>query len=507
MIQIHSAVCRGLSPVIVHIESYIRPAKTEGVNIYGLASLGMKEGKIRITSSLRDLGFPIKGEGVINLYPANIKKDGSSLELAIALSLSQYTFTDFDNSMLVSSIFIGELSLSGEVRPCGMEEIVILGHIEDKFDTVFISNLSSINTSRTKLRVVKVSSLSEVILILRNQLPIKALPVEKFINSISYTSTKSTDYKDYSDVKGCEDVKRAMQVIAAGRHHSILMGPRGCGKTMLIHRLPTILPPMEEEEIYDCMRISAASGSKYIFNFKRPFREIHPTISPIALVGGGSEICPGEISLSHHGVLFLDELTEFKRSTIDTLRQPLESRSITISRTMESVTYPADFLFIAAFNPCPCGLVGTSKSKCTCSPYVINNYISRISSAILDRIDIQISMSSSTSDLSRASKSSEEMRREIEHTWEIQRKRGVLNSHLEGTQLDMYCHLDEECSAAIDFIKNDSSISNRGITKVIRIARTIADIEKSEHIQLAHIKEALSYRTLDKVLRLLSMYT
>ena len=473
--------------------------------IVGLPDVSIREAKERVRTAIKNSGYEFPSRRiVINLAPATIKKVGSAFDLpiAIAILLATENINEFDFENVA---FVGELSLDGnvhsitgilpmciEAKKLGIKEIVV-----PKENAKEASIVDGIN-------VIPVSSLNQVVAYLNKSIKINP---EKF-NSNELIKSNQVYNLDFSEVKGQKNIKRAIEVAASGGHNCMLIGSPGSGKTMMARRIPTILPKLSFEEALEVTKIHSVAGnisenSPLIIN--RPFRFPHHTISKTSLVGGGAIPKPGEISFAHYGVLFLDELPEFEKSTLEVLRGPLEDGKITISRVNATLTYPSKFMLVASMNPCPCGYYGSDK-ECSCSNQAINKYLGKISGPLLDRIDIQVEVSSvkyKNFNSNTQEETSEQIRKRVEETRRIQLERykecGIYsNSELTPKLIEKYCKLDEKSKIILEKAFNKLGLSARAYARILKVARTIADMDKSENIQSSHLLEAIQYRSLDK---------
>ena len=473
--------------------------------IVGLPDVSIRESKERVRTAIKNSGYEFPSRRiVINLAPATIKKVGSAFDLpiAVAILLATDNINEFDFENVA---FVGELSLDGnvhsinrilpmciEAKKLGIKEIIVPK--ENAKEASIVDGIS----------VIPVSSLNQVVAYLNKSIKINP---EKF-NSNELINSNQVYNLDFSEVKGQKNIKRAIEVAASGGHNCLLIGSPGSGKTMMARRIPTILPKLSFEEALEVTKIHSVAGnisknSPLIIN--RPFRFPHHTISKTSLVGGGAIPKPGEISLSHYGVLFLDELPEFEKSTLEVLRGPLEDGKITISRVNATLTYPSKFMLVASMNPCPCGYYGSDK-ECNCSNQAINKYLGKISGPLLDRIDIQVEVSSvkyKNLDSNIQEETSEQIRKRVEETRKIQLERykecGIYsNSELTPKLIEKYCKLDEKSKTLLEKAFNRLGLSARAYARILKVARTIADMEKSENIQSSHLLEAIQYRSLDK---------
>ena len=501
--RVKSAGIAGIDGYEVTVEADVSGG-LPSFDVVGLADVAIKESKERVKSAIKNSVFQLKSYKItVNLAPAAIKKDGTHYDLPLATAvlgaLGHINAQNIENYAV-----LGELSLYGEVR--GVSGILPM---TDKLKKSGFKNIIVPYDNRNEAAIVKGVNIYPV-KTLKETLDIINSPQEinPYINEDKYNTDEEEFALDFCDVQGQEQAKRALEIACAGGHSCLMIGSPGSGKTMLSKRVPYILPPLTHEESIEVTKLysisSLISDDKPLMT-KRPFRTIHHTASQVSIIGGGAKANPGEVSLAHNGVLFMDELPEFKRATREVLRQPLEDKEVTVTRVSKSATYPCNFMVIAAMNPCPCGYMSSDKRECTCSLDEIRRYQKKISGPLLDRIDLQVEVSGieykEMVSSEKAEKSSE-IRKRVVKAREVQKERYknekiTTNSQLTTPLIKKYCHLTDEAQKILEMAFDRMGLSARGYTKIIKVARTIADLEGTDEINETHVAEAIGYRDID----------
>mgnify|MGYP002625272737 CR=1 FL=1 len=504
--KVNTATVIGLNPYKVEVEvDTVR--SLPNISIVGLPDTAINEARDRVRSAIRNSGFTFPdGKVVVNLAPADLKKEGSHFDLPIAIGIlvEEEVVKEED---LKNYAFIGELSLDGSLRAVNGVLPLVLGLKDFGIENVIVPNLNAKEAALAQgINVFGAKCLSEVAEhFVQNSLPKTQIDINEYLKSCEYEE----NLYDFKDVKGQQKAKKALEIAAAGGHNILMIGSPGSGKTLMAKCFPSILPPLTLEESLELTKIYSISGllsaNKPLMT-KRPFRPVHHTASPNGIIGGVTVPRPGEITLAHRGVLFLDEMVEFPRPVLEVLRQPLEDAEITISRAKNSIKYPAKFQLLGAMNPCPCGYLGDKEKQCTCSEFQITRYLSKLSGPLLDRIDLQIDVPRLTSDellnYKGEAETSNQIRERVVKARKIQYERykndGILtNSELTPKLIKKYCQIDEKTAELFKIAIVKYQLSGRRYDRILKLARTIADLDNSENIQQTHLMQSLQYKMFD----------
>ena len=503
-----------LSSALLGIDAYIVKVEVDvagglpAFSTVGLPDSAIKESRDRVTAAIKNSGFYFPQTRITaNLAPADIRKAGSAFDLPIAIGVMAAT-NQVDPAKLENATVLGELALDGNIRGIQGGLPIAITAKENGIQNLILPAENAKEAAIVEgVNVYPVASLSEAVAFLNSEKEITPEPYT--LNTDEHKKEQAERHLDLLDVKGQEHVKRAIEVAAAGGHNLIMIGPPGSGKTMIAKRIPSILPRLSMDESLETTKIQSIIGilpSDTPLVVTRPYRSPHHTISDAGLIGGGNVPRPGEVSLAHNGVLFLDELPEFRRNVLEVMRQPLEDRQVTISRAAASLTYPANFMLVAAMNPCPCGFFSDPNRDCKCTPNQIQNYVSRISGPLLDRIDIQVEVPAvKYAELSAETtgEPSMQVQERVESARQIQHQRFAdttihANATMESKQIRAYCKIDDQAQDLLRVAINQLGLSARAYDRILKVARTIADLDRNPNIEAVHVSEAIQYRSLDR---------
>jgi magnesium chelatase family protein len=512
LVKTYASAVHGVDARTITVEVDSGGTPVAGTNYYymvGLPDSVVREGFQRIESAISNSGFRMpRAKTVVNLAPADLRKEGSAYDLPIAVGILAAS-KQMREDLLQDYMLMGELSLDGTLLPIKGALPIAIQARKEKYKGLLVPRQNAREAAIVdQLPVFGIGNLIEAVQVLNGESTLQPTFVETrdefFLNINSYSV-------DFSDVRGQENIKRALEIAAAGGHNAILIGPPGAGKTMLARRLPTILPPLSLQEALETTKIHSVAGvlpSDSALISIRPFRSPHHTISDVAMVGGGSLPMPGEISLAHNGVLFLDELPEFKRSVLEVLRQPMEERRVTISRAKVSVDYPASFMLVASMNPCPCGFYNHPDKECVCAPGTVKRYLTRISGPLLDRIDLHVEVTPVSYDelaaRERSKESSLQIAGRVSAARAIQTERFKAypdiysNAQMPGNMVREVCQISQAGLILVKKAMEKLQLSARAYDRILKVARTIADLSGNDAIQIEHLAEAIHFRSLDR---------